>query len=127
MDHSYYFDGNKKMISWIIENNETRTEQKRTHVENYYDQVSIEQSKYIALHVGIFWGVGRYIIKNGDTVKVMVDLNTMVENLMKNKKSSDPFVMSRTGFITQLIDQRGLNVQYILIEPEDNPASRLIA
>ena len=127
MDHTYYFDGNKKMISWVIENNETRIEQKRTHAENYYDQVSIEQSKYIALHVGIFWGVGRHIIKNGDNVKVMLDLNTMVEHLIKNKKSDDPFIVSRTGFITQLIDQRSLNVHYILIKPENNPASTLIA
>jgi len=126
MDYTFYFDGNKKMISWVIENNETKIEQKRTHAENYYDQVSIEQSKYIALHVGIFWSIGRFIINKGDTVKVMLDLNSMFEHLMKNKKSEDPFILSRTSFITQLIDQRAINVHYQLIEPRNNLASALI-
>ena len=51
MEHTYYFDGNEKTISWVIETGKTSVEQKRTHAEYYYDQVSIEQSKYIALHV----------------------------------------------------------------------------
>jgi hypothetical protein len=63
MDHTYYFDANKKMISWTIETNKVMKEQKRTQAEYYYDQVPVEQSKYIALHVGIFWGIGRFIIK----------------------------------------------------------------
>jgi hypothetical protein len=45
MEHTYYFDGNEKMISWVIENKETKVEQIRTHVEDYYDKVSTEQSK----------------------------------------------------------------------------------
>ena len=68
MDHSYYFDGNTKSISWVIENNETHVEQTRTHAENYYDLVSTEQSKYIALHVGLFWGIGRFVIKTNRIV-----------------------------------------------------------
>jgi hypothetical protein len=126
MDHIYYFDGNEKMISWIIETNEIKTEQRRTHAEYYYDQISAEQSKYIALHVGIFWGVGRFIIKNGDTVKARIDLDTMFEHLIQNKKSDDPFIESRTNFIKQLIDQRGLDIRYQLIEPRNNLASKLL-
>lgn len=126
MDHAYYFDGNMKMISWVIETNKIKVEQVRTHTEQYYDQVSVEQSKYIGLHVGLFWSIGKFIIKNGDTVKMMLNQNSMFEHLAKNKKSDDPFIESRANFIRQLIDQRRLDVRYQLIEPKNNPASKLL-
>ena len=126
MKHIYYFDGNEKMISWLIENSETRSEQKRLHAEYYYDKVSPEQSKYIALHVGIFWGIGRFIIKNGDTVKVMLDQKSMFEHLVKNKKNYDPFLEKRTEFIAQLTSQRNLDMRYQLIDPKENHASKLL-
>ncbi|WP_245867300.1 hypothetical protein [Candidatus Nitrosotalea bavarica] len=59
MEHTYYFDGDQKKISWIIENSQTRSEESRMHTEYFYGQVTSEQSKYIALHVGIFWGGGK--------------------------------------------------------------------
>ncbi len=126
MDHVYYFDGNTKTISWIIENSETQVEQARVHAENYYNRVSTEQSKYIALHVGIFWGIGRFIIKNADTVNVMLDLKSMFEHLAENKTVSDPFIISKTRFIQQLIDQRGLQIRYHLIESHQNRAAPLL-
>jgi len=126
MDHIYYFDGNTKTISWIIENSETRAEQARVHAENYYSIVSTEQSKYVALHVGIFWGIGRFIIKNADTVNVMLDLKSMFEHLAENKIVSDPFIISKTKFIQQLIDQRGLQIKYHLIESHQNRAAPLL-
>jgi hypothetical protein len=86
MDHRCYFDGNEKMISWVIQDDEAKFEQARDHVEIYLDKISKEQSKYIALHVGIFWAIGRFIIKNGDVVKIMLDLKSMYEHLTgKNK------------------------------------------
>ena len=126
MDHSYYFDGNTKSISWVIENNETHVEQTRTHAENYYDLVSTEQSKYIALHVGLFWGIGRFVIKNSDTVNVMLDLKSMFDHLAENKIANDPFIISKTRFIHQLIDQRGLQIKYHLIESDQNRATPLL-
>jgi len=127
MDHNYYFDGNEKTISWIIENSETQVEQTRVHAENYHGMVSTEQSKYIALHVGIFWGIGRFIIKNTDTVNVMLDLKSMFEHLAENKIVNDPFIISKTKFIQQLIDQRGLQVKYHLIESDQNRAAPLLS
>ena len=127
MDHNYYFDGNEKTISWVIENGETQVEQTRVHAENYYGMVSKEQSKYIALHVGIFWGIGRFIIKNTDTVNVMLDLKSMFEHLTENKKVNDPFIISKTKFIQQLIDQRGLRVKYHLIGSDQNRAAPLLS
>jgi len=59
----------------------------RVHAQRYFDKVSVERSKYIALHVGIFWSIGNFIIKNGDKVRVMLDLKSMFELLAENKNS----------------------------------------
>ena len=127
MDHRCYFDGNEKMISWVIQDNETKFEQRRDHVENYLDKISIEQSKYIALHVGIFWAIGRFIIKNGDTVKIMLDQKSMHDHLTAKKQNSDPFIESRINFIKQIIVQRNLQVQFEIIEPSQNIARKLLS
>lgn len=126
MDHRCYFDGNEKMISWVIQDNEAKFEQRRDHVENYLDKISNEQSKYIALHVGIFWAVGRFIIKNGDTVKIMLDQKSMYDHLTAKKQNSDPFIESRINFIKQIIVQRNLQVQFEIIEPSQNIARKLL-
>ncbi|MDE1762757.1 MAG: hypothetical protein KGH88_00735 [Thaumarchaeota archaeon] len=89
--------------------------------------MSVEQSKYVALHVGIFWSIGRFIIKNGDIVNVMLDLKSMFEHLAKNKTIIDPFVSARVGFIRQLIDQRRLVIKYQTIDQKNNKASALLA
>ncbi len=127
MEHTYYFDGDKKKISWTIENDDTRSDQVRKHIEDYYDRISIEQSKYVALHVGIFWSIGRFIIKNGDTVNVTVDLKTMFEHLAEKKPHNDRFIDSRMGFIQQLIDQRQLTVRYKMIEPSGNKSTKSLS
>ena len=127
LNHTYYFDGDKKKISWTIETSDSKIDQVRTHIDDYYEKISVEQSKYVALHVGIFWCIGRFIIKNGDTVNVNLDLRSMFDHLVENKIQNDPFVNSRARFIQQLIDQRKLVVKYQLIESHDNKATRLLA
>ena len=127
MDHLCYFDGNEKMISWVIQDGETKFEQTRDHVENYLDKISIEQSKYIALHVGIFWAIGRFIIKNGDGIKIMLDLKSMYEHLTGKKQNHDHFIESRINFIKQITEQRNLQVQFEIIEPSQNIAANLLS
>ena len=122
MEHVYFFDSNKKRISWVVKNEKTDIEQHRKHAENYLDSVSVEQSKYIALHVGMFWCIGRFIIKNGDIVKIMIDSKSMYDHLSNNTVSTDTFIEMRTGFIKQLIDQRKLVIKYELIKAEQNIA-----
>jgi hypothetical protein len=126
MEHIYFFDGDQKKISWIIKNSQTRSQESRIHAEYFYDKVTIEQSKYIALHVGIFWGIGRFIIKNGDVVKVMLDLRSMFDRIVKNKSTNDVFIEKRMPFIDQIIQQRNLDVRYQMIEPSQNEASKLL-
>jgi hypothetical protein len=126
MDHIYYFDGNEKKISWTIENHDARSEQSRIHIEDYYEKISLEQSKYVALHVGIFWSIGRFIIKHSDTVNIMIDLKSMFKHITEKKTHDDPFVNARIRFIEQLIDQRKLSITYKMIVPSDNKASLLL-
>lgn len=126
MRHVFHYDGNQKKIGWIIQTDSNAVEQQRDHADIYLDKITDEQSKYIALHVGIFWGIGKFIIKNNDTVCVMVDSKSMFEHLSSNHQSTDVFIQDRMGFINQIVEQRKLNIEYQLIDSKDNTAHRLI-
>ena len=126
MEHVLFFDGNTKRISWVIQTNNSVIEQKREHAEIYLDEVTNQQSKYIGLHVGLFWGIGTFIIKNQDIVKVAIDDNSIFEHLSTNQKSHDEFIEKRTCFIKQLIEQRKLKVHYELISADKNLAAKKI-
>ncbi|MHB8601441.1 MAG: hypothetical protein ACYC6W_06860 [Nitrosotalea sp.] len=126
MEHIYFFDGDQKKISWTIENSTTRSDESRIHAEYFYNIVTPEQSKYVALHVGIFWGIGRFIVKNGDMVKVMLDQKSMFDRLVKNKPTDDIFIETRVKFIDQIIRQRDLDVRYQMVDPSENKASKLL-
>jgi hypothetical protein len=126
MEHIYFFDGDQKKISWAIENSHTRSEERRIHAEYFYDIVTPEQSKYIALHVGIFWSIGRFIVKNGDIVNVMLDQKSMFDRLAKNKLTDDIFIERRMKFIDQIIKQRDLDVRYQLVDQSENKATKLL-
>lgn len=127
MKHHFFCAGNKKKISWTIQNDEIIYDQTRDHAKIFLDKISIEQSKYIALHVGIFWGIGRFIIKNGDTIKILVDEKSMYENLTGNNQSQDSLIRSRTSFIKQIIEQRNLQINFELIEQDQNLANKKLS
>ena len=102
----------------MIQTNNSIVEQKREHPVMYLDKVSNQQSKYIALHVGLFWSIGTFIIKNQDTVRLALDNKIMVGHLSGNKKSPDEFIEKRKFFIRQLIEQRKLKIRYELVAPD---------
>ncbi len=126
MEHTLFFDGNQKRISWLIQSNYSTEEQERDHVDKYLDKVTNEQSKYIALHVGIFWSIGRFIIKNEDIVNVMLDSKSMYKHLTEDIENSDEFIEKRTWYLKELIAQRKLHIKYHLIEPKDDLATKLL-
>lgn len=90
------------------------------------NKVTIQQSKYIAMHVGLFWGIGRFIIKDKDSITIKIDSKSMFDQLSKNESSSDELIKTRMRFITQLIDQRKLKVNYELVDKEKNLDSKLL-
>jgi len=126
MEHRLYSDGNQKKISWVLQTGESTEKEERIHADEYIDKVTNEQSKYITLHAGIFWGVGRFVIKNEDAVEVMIDSKKMYEHLKNNVEISDEFIEKRTWYIRELINQRKLKIRYHLIEPKENLASKFL-
>ena len=126
MEHVYFSDGNTKRISWVVKTGDTVIKEERVHTDIYLDKVSDEQSKYIALHIGLFWGIGKFIINNEDHITIKMDNQTMYDHFSKNEKSSDELISTRTHFIEQLIDQRKLKINYELIDSEKNFVSKLL-
>ena len=126
MKHVFYCDGNQKKIAWVIQTNDIAIEQLRDHADIYLDRITDEQSRYIALHVGVFWGIGKFIIKNNDIVNIMVDSKSMFEHLNGNQQSNDSFIQNKTFFINQIVEQRKLNIEYQLIDAKDNLAHKLL-
>ena len=126
MNHVFYSDGNSTKISWIIQTEDASVEQSREHVEIYKNKITDLQSKYVALHIGLFWGIGVFIIKNEDSLKIKIDEKSMFDQLNGNEKTNDEFIQNRMKFINQLISQRKLKVQYELINQEANPTKKNI-
>ena len=126
MDHIFYFDGNAKKISWIIQTNDSVIDQSREHVEIYKNKISNLQSKYVALHIGLFWGIGVFKIKNGDVVKIKLDEKIMFDQLSTDLKIEDEFIANRIKFIKQLTTQRKLKIQFELIKQKDNLANKTL-
>jgi hypothetical protein len=126
MEHVLYSDGNAKRICWSIKTQNVVKDQFRDHVEIFLDKVSDLQSKYIALHVGLFWSIGVFIIKNGDTIKIMLDSDEMIAHLSSDAKSEDNFVEQRKWFINQLASQRNLKLQYEKINSSQNISTKML-
>jgi len=126
LEHILFFEGNSQRISWVIQTDNSIVEQKREQADIYLDKVTNQQARYIGLHVGLFWCIGTFIIKNQDTVRVAIDDLSMFEHLSTNQKSQDEFIEKRTGFIKQLMEQRKLKIQYELITADKNLAAKKI-
>jgi hypothetical protein len=124
LHHVFYPNGNAEKISWIIQTDKSKAEQSRVHAEMYKDKVTNIQSKYIALHVGLFWGIGVFIIKNKDSIKIMLDEKTMYDQITSNSKIEDDMTSKKIHFIKQLIAQRKLEVEFELISVNDNLARK---
>ena len=85
-----------------------------------------DQSKFIALHVGLYWGIGVFIIKDGDTVDVMCDSKKMYDILNSKRETDDQIINDKIKFTNLFIEQRKLIINYHLIDNNNNLASELI-
>jgi len=129
MKHDLFFDGNVKEYSWTIRTGEKLAEQIRTHPPAYLsggkiDVKDTEESKFVALHVGIYWGLGVYIIKNDDQVNVMCDSKMMFEIFTEGKKSDSQIIKDKIYFINQLAEHRKLKMNFQLINTKENLSTR---
>ena len=132
MEHDLFIDGNIKEYTWTIRTGERLVEQIREHPPAYMsggklDVKAAEESKFIALHIGIYWGLGVFIIKDNDHVNVMCDSKTMYEIFTQNKTSDNKIINDKIRFINQLTEHRNLKINYEIIKPESNLATELLS
>ena len=124
MEHILYLDGNFNNISWIIQTNEAVMPQSRKHTENHKNKITKIQSKYVALHAALFWGIGTFIIKNEDIIKIKLDEKIMYEHLKLKIITDDDFIKNKIKFIQMFIKQRKLKVEFEIINLENNLATK---
>ena len=124
--HTLYIDGTPKKISWVLDTDQKYTVQWRDHAELYLYKVSHIQSRYIALHVGLFWSIGTFHIRDYDSIDVMLYDEKMFNQITSQIRLEDEFIKTRTRFINQFIKQRNLSIQYILAAGT-NPAKTSIS
>ncbi|NDB92631.1 MAG: hypothetical protein EB150_09440 [Nitrososphaeria archaeon] len=84
------------------------------------------QATYIALHVAIFWGIGVFIIKNGDTIKIQLESDEMIQHLSTDQVSNDRLAEEKKKFINMLSAQRSLLYQYEKITHGQNISSKML-
>ena len=126
MEHILYSDGNLKKISWVIQTNESIVSQTRVQTENYKDKITKIQSKYVALHVALFWGIGTFNIKNKDSIKIKLDKKIMYQQLKTQIPIQDEFIKNKIKFIQSFIKQRKLKVEFEIINSQNNLAEKLL-
>jgi len=126
LHHIFYLDGNAQRVSWVILTKDSIFEQSREHVEIYRDKISNLQSKYIALHIGLFWAIGVFIIKNEDHIKIKLDDKKMFDQLTSNEEIKDEFCKNKVKFTKQLISQRKLEIEFEFIQQENNLSKKAL-
>ena len=124
LEHIFYSIGDAEKISWAIKTDDMLEVQTRDHIKMYKNKITDTQSKYVALHVGLFWAIGVFTIKNGDKITIKLEDETMIMNFKSKSNTDDEFIKNRTRFINQLIIQRKLAVSFELIEPKENLARK---
>ncbi|MBC8251492.1 MAG: hypothetical protein H8E89_07885 [Candidatus Nitrosopelagicus sp.] len=129
MEHDIFFDGNVKEYSWSIKTGSKIADQIREHPPAFRSGGKLnikdnEESKFVALHVGIYWGLGVSIIKNNDDVNVMCDSEIMFGIMTKGKKSDNEIMNDKVYFINQLVNLRNLKIKYRLIPSKKNIATK---
>ena len=127
MEHDLFFDGTVQNYSWAIKTESKIVHQTSPHPQAYLSGGKLnvknnEESKFISLHVGIYWGLGVFIIKDNDIVNVMCDSKNMFEILTTNKKTENQIINDKIHFINQLTNHRNLKIKYQIIDQKENLA-----
>ena len=128
MKHELFFDGTVKQYTWSIKTESKIVNQIRRHPPAYISGGKLnvknnEESKFIALHVGIYWGLGVFIIRDLDTVDVMCDSKEMYDILVSKYQTDNQIINDKIYFINQLATQRNLELNYHVIELVENIAT----
>ena len=117
MEHDIFVDGNVKEYSWSIKTNDKVADQIREHPPAFrsggkLDIKNNEESRFVALHVGIYWGLGVNIIKDNDVVNVMCDSKIMFEI---NHSIIDPPKSQNLNDTSQILDNGGIDYLLLIV------------
>jgi len=129
LEHELFFDGNLREYSWSIKTGKEVVSQIREHPPAYLSGGKLkiqnnEESRFVALHVGIYWGLGVFIIKDFDKIHVMCDSKEMYEILIRQHKTKNQIIDDKIHFINQLVGHRNLKLEYHLINPTKNISAK---
>jgi len=132
LEHELFFDGNLKEYSWSIKTGEGVVNQIREHPPAYLSGGKLEikdnkESIFVALHVGIYWGLGVFIVKDFDKIHVMCDSKEMYEILIQQYKTENQIIDDKIHFINQLVGHRNLKLEYRLINPTNNISTEYLS
>ena len=132
MEHELFFDGRKKNYSWSIRTGSEIVNQIREHPPAYLSGGKLDvknniESKFIALHVGIYWGLGVFIIKDYDTVNVMCTSNDMYQILSHISSTDNQIINDKVHFVEQLTNHRNLKINYQITQQENNLATKQLS
>ena len=132
MEHDLFFNGTVKKYSWSIRTGSEIVDQIRPHPPAYLSGGKLDvkndiESKFIALHVGIYWGLGVFIIRDNDTINVMCDSNKMYEILFNNTTTDNQIINDKLHFINQLTNHRNLKINFKLIEEKENLSTKQLS
>ena len=132
MEHELFFDGNLKEYSWSIKTGKEVVNQIREHPPAYLSGGKLEiqnkeESRFVALHVGIYWGLGVFTIKDFDKIHIMCDSKEMYKILIQQHKTLNQIIDDKIHFINQLVSHRNLKLEYHLIEPTKNIATECLS
>ena len=132
MEHELFFDGTVKKYSWSIRTGDEIVNQKREHPPAYLsggkkNVKDSTESKFIALHVGIYWGLGVFIIKDYDTVNVMCTSNDMYQILSHISSTDNQIINDKVHFVEQLTNHRNLKINYQITQQENNLATKQLS
>ena len=128
MKHDLFIDGTVKEYSWSIKTGNEVINQDREHPPAYLSSGKLEiknnlESKFIAIHVGIYWWLGVFIIKDYDAVNIMCDSKEMYE-ILHNNKTDNQIINDKIYYINQLSTHRNLKINCQIIKPEKNLAMK---
>ena len=128
MKHDLFIDGTVKEYSWSIKTGNEVINQDREHPPAYLSGGKLEiknnlESKFIAIHVGIYWGLGVFIIKDYDAVNIMCDSKEIYE-ILHNNKTDNQIINDKIYYINQLSTHRNLKINCQIIKPEKNLAMK---
>ena len=132
MEHELFFDGTVKKYSWSIRTGDKIVNQIREHPPAYLSGGKLNvkdstESKFIALHVGIYWGLGVFIIKDYDTVNVMCTSNDMYQILSHISSTDNQIINDKVHFVEQLTNHRNLKINYQITQQENNLATKQLS